>query len=60
MLFSRCNVTPEYKVTLWSLELRGHLFTTVQALVMYTLPGVRRLLTCNKTRARQIATDCVK
>lgn len=20
MLFSRCNVTPEYKVTLWSLE----------------------------------------
>lgn len=36
MLFSRCNVTPEYKVTLWGLELRGHLFTTVPGVELHT------------------------
>lgn len=36
MQFSRCNVTPEYKVTLWSLELRGHLFTIVPGVELHT------------------------
>ncbi len=43
MLFSHCNVTPEYKVTLWSLGLWGHLYTTVPGGKVHTHVGLLQL-----------------